>query len=309
MSQPLVVSIILNSNKCYDTLRCLDALTNNTYVNHTILVLDNASSDGSVPAIRARFPQVRVVELCENRGYTGNNNVGIRSALEMGADWVFVLNEDTFLAPDGLARMVEVGGSDPQIGIVGPMVYHDDEPDVIQSAGGRLGSRFDSIHIAKNEEDHGQFPEPHPVEWISGCAILVRRAVIEQIGLLDERFFYYWEETDWCLRARKQGWKVYHAPQAKLWHKGVQRNYHPSAAVTYYWTRNRFLLMEKEDAPVFMRLSVWWQTLSTIASWSVKPRWRHMRAHRDAALQGSLDYLRRQWGPMPSAKNNHNGDY
>ena len=149
--------------------------------------------------------------------------MGIKAALTQGAEWVFVLNEDTIVAEDCLARLVKAGQNDPRIGIVGPMVYHHNEPDTIQSAGGKIGKDWQTWHIAQNEKDQGQFPQAHFVDWISGCAILVRRDVIEQIGMLDERFFYYFEETEWCLRAKKKGWLVLHEPQAKLWHKGVQR--------------------------------------------------------------------------------------
>jgi GT2 family glycosyltransferase len=137
------------------------------------------------------------------------------------------------------------------------------------------------------------------VDYISGCAILVKRQVIEQIGGLDERLFYYWEETDWCARAREHGWKVLFAPQARLWHKGVQRDYRPGPNVTYYNTRNRFMFLSKHHAPFLVWLYAWLRTLLTLASWTVKPQWRQMREHRDAMWQGALDFLRKRWGMRP----------
>ena len=125
---------------------------------------------------------------------------------------------------------------------------------------------------------------------------MVRRAVIEQLGALDERFFYYWEETEWCVRASKNGWTILHVPQAKLWHKGVQRDYRPGPSVTYYSTRNHFLLLAKHNAPLRGWLVAWSDTLRTLISWTVKPRWRSMRAHRDAMWQGTRDFLRCRWG-------------
>src|SRR6266498_124865 len=135
MAQPLVITVILNTNRRADTLDCLQSLTQSSYPNNRIIVLDNASSDGSVPAIRAAFPAVQIIELTENLGYAGNNNVGIKAAIAQGADWVFVLNEDTILDPTCLEQLVDVGESNEKIGIVGPMVYHHDEPTIIQSAG------------------------------------------------------------------------------------------------------------------------------------------------------------------------------
>jgi GT2 family glycosyltransferase len=293
---PLVIIIILNTNRRDDTLAALASLAASDYPHQRTIVLDNASIDGSVEAIHLSYPKVEVIELEQNLGYAGNNNVGIQAALSRGAEWVFILNEDTVVAPICLTRLVEVGESDSRIGIVGPMVYHHDEPDVIQSAGGRMDRQWRAWHLAQNEVDQGQFSLPHSVEWISGCAIMVRRSVIEQVGGLDERFFYYWEETEWCLRARGHGWMILHVPKAKLWHKGVQRNYRPEPNVTYYNTRNRFLMLSKHKAPLRAWLVLWGQTLRTLASWSIKKKWRSMRKHKIAMWQGTLDFLNHHWG-------------
>jgi GT2 family glycosyltransferase len=297
--QSRVVPILLNTNRRDDTLACLASLRKNTYRNVAVLVLDNSSRDGSEEAIRSEYPEVQIIRLEQNRGYAGNNNVGIRAALEKGADWVFILNEDTILAPDCLARLVEAGDNDPRIGIVGPMVYHHDEPEVIQSAGGKLGRHWESLHIGQNEPESGRFTVPHEVDWISGCAIMVRRAVIEQAGMIDERYFYYWEETEWCIRAARKGWRVVHVPLAKLWHKGVQRDYHPGPEVTYYNTRNRLLTLSKHQAPPHVRLLVCAQMFRTLASWTLRPKWKEKRKHRNAMWKGMLDFVRKHYGQMP----------
>ena len=299
MSQPFVVSVILNTNRRQDTLECLASLTKSTYANHKIIVLDNASNDGSVMAIQTSYPEVQIIELTKNLGYAGNNNVGINAALAQGADWVWVLNEDTIIAPDSLAQLIEVTESDTQIGIVGPMVYHHDEPEFIQSAGGKMSRTWQPSHLAQNQPDQGQFTTPHQVDWLVGCAILVKAAVIKQIGLLDERFFYYWEETEWCIRASKKGWLLVHVPQAKLWHKGVQRNYQPKPSLMYYDTRNKLLLLAKHHAPIFAWFATGSRILRTLVSWTVKPKWRSRREHRDAMWYGLLDFLRQRWGQMP----------
>ena len=300
MKDPLVISVILNSNRRQDTLECLASLMQSSYPNHRAIVIDNHSNDGSVQAILTNFPTVQIVELAENHGYAGNNNVGIHYALEQGADWVFVLNEDTILAKDCLSRLLETGESDERIGIVGPMVYHHADPNIIQTAGGRLGSRWEAWHLAEDEEDRGQYQSPHLVEWVSGCGILVRRAVIEQVGVIDERYFYYWEETEWCLRAGKAGWQVMHVPKAKLWHKGVQRNHQPKPSVTYYATRNRLLTLFKHRAPASAQIFAWAQLLKILTVWSVRPRWKNMHAHRNAMWRGMVDFLFRRWGQIQS---------
>ena len=293
---PLVVTVILNTNRKEDTLAALHSLSANTYPRQQVIVLDNASTDGSVSAIRGSFPRVRIIELEQNLGYAGNNNVGIQAALDMNADWVFVVNEDITLAPDCIARLVEVGESDSQIGIVGPMVYHHDEPAVIQSAGGKMSPIWVSYHLSQNEMDTGKYSAPHEVDWVSGCAIMARGAAIRQAGMIDERFFYYWEETEWCLRIGKAGWKIFHVPRAHLWHKGVQRDYRPGPNVTYYSTRNRLLMLSKHRAPVAIWIATWGELIRRLISWTVKPKWRDMRPHRDALWQGIADFLHKRWG-------------
>jgi GT2 family glycosyltransferase len=168
-----------------------------------------------------------------------------------------------------------------------------------QSADGKRGA-IGKQHLGQNEQDQGQFSLAHEVDWISGCAILVRREVIKQVGMLDERFFYYWEETEWCLRARESGWRIMQVPQARLWHKGVQRDYEPNPSVTYYATRNRFLLFAKHGAPLSAWILACWQVLRTLTSWTTRPKWQSKRQHRDAMWHGAVDFIRHRWGRMPS---------
>jgi GT2 family glycosyltransferase len=300
MTLPLVISVILNTNRREDTLECLDALNRSTYPNQKVIVLDNHSEDGSVEAISSKFSSVQIMSLEENLGYAGNNNLGIKIALDQGADWVFILNEDTILDEECITNLVSVGASDESIGVLGPMVYHHDEPYVIQTAGGKFGPRWEMYHLAVDELDNGQFKDPHRVDWISGCGIMVRREVIEQVGMIDERYFYFWEETEWCLRAGKKGWKVMHVPQAKLWHKGVQYNHQPKPSVTYYATRNRLLTLAKHHAPLSTWVFTWGQLLRTLTSWTLRPKWRSKREHRIAMWRGIVDFLFRRWGQMPS---------
>ena len=170
---------------------------------------------------------------------------------------------------------------------------------MIQSAGGIFDRYWVALHIAKDEPDRGKFCEPYQVGWISGCGILLRRRLIEQIGMLDERFFIYWEETEWCLRAGKNGWKIMLVPQAKLWHKGVQRGFSPKPSFYYYTTRNRFLSLSKHHAPPIVWIVSIVQFFRIVTSWTVKPKWRSMRLNRDAMWHGLLDFLRHRSGPMP----------
>ncbi len=298
MSLPCVIAVILNTNHREDTLECLTSLEQNHYEQKKAILLDNSSIDGSVEAVAASFPDVLIIRLSANLGYAGNNNVGIDAAMKQGADWVLVLNEDTVLDPDCIQEMVSAGEADPKIGIVGPLVYHRSEPQVIQTAGGRMDRFLRGWHLAQDEPDRGEYREPIPVEWISGCAIMVRRAVIEQVGGIDARFFYYYEEFEWCLRSREAGWRIVCSPKAKMWHKGVQRNHQPKPSVTYYATRNHFLVLSKHNASWMAWIVNWCDTLRTLGSWTIKPKWRSKREHRDAMLRGIRDFLWHRWGMM-----------
>jgi GT2 family glycosyltransferase len=299
MTQPLLYIIVLNNNRRDDTLACLASLYCGDYQNFRVILLDYDSTDGSIDAVRAKYAEVETVTLDSNLGYAGNNNVGIKIALDRGADWVFILNNDTILDPSCLSRMVDAGDADAQVGMVGPMVYHFDEPEVIQSAGGKLEKYWRPIHLGMNELDQGQFKSVRQVDWLSGCAILVRRDLVEQAGALDPDYFLYWEETEWCIRAGQAGWKIVHVPNAKLWHKGVKRNYEPRPYITYYMTRNYLFTLAKHKAPLFVRMFAFSNILRTLLSWSVKPRWSSKRDHRNAMWRGLLDFLNHRVGPMP----------
>jgi len=296
ISLPSVTAVILNTNRRMDTLACIASLIDDGYPRLQMLILDNGSTDGSIEAIQAEYPQARIHRLAENLGYAGNNNVGLRLALERGADWVLVLNEDVVLGADSIERMLGAAEGDERAGIVGPLVLHYDEPQVIQSAGGLLGAGWQSTHIGQNTDNQGQFNTPRQVDWVSGCCLLARRAMIEALGGFDERFFYYWEETEWCLRARRAGWRVYLVPTANVWHKGVQRNYQPGPNTTYYWGRNWLKMLAKHHAPP----SVWIIALSilgrSLLSWTVRPKYRSQVPHRDALLEGIVDFARGRSG-------------
>jgi GT2 family glycosyltransferase len=296
-----VHTIIISNGRRDDTLACLAALQAAAVPGMRITVLDNASSDGTVEAIRTHFADVEVIVLPENRGYAGNNNLGMAMALEQGARWVFLLNDDADVAADCVQRMVTLGETEPRIAAVGSLVLHHDEPEVIQSAGGCIDTRLRPTHMLPNEPMSAAPRAPYEVDWASGCALLVRTAALREVGLLDERYFLYWEETEWCMRARAGGWRILVEPGARTWHKGVQRNYRPAPYVAYYYTRNRLLTLSKHRAPVQAWLVAYSEILRTLTSYSVRPRWRPQRAHRDAIWAGLVDYHRGHFGKRQTA--------
>ena len=124
--------------------------------------------------------------------------------------------------------------------------------------------------------------------------------MVDQIGMLDASYFLYWEDTEWCIRAAEAGWKVCHVPQAKVWHKGANRNFQPKPYQRYYFTRNRLYTLEKHNISFSMRMLIIASTLRTILKWSINPKRKILREHRNALWRGLVDYLRHHYGPMRS---------
>jgi len=294
VAKPKVAIIVLNWNGRDDTLACIASLLKIDYAAYEIVVVDNGSTDDSVAVIRAAYPQVTLLKTDNNLGYVGGNNVGLEYAGATQADYALLLNNDTEVAPDFLRLLVDVAEADPKVGIVGPTIYYFDQPDVIWSAGGGINwNKGLTWMIGVNETDKGQFGiAPRSVDFVTGCALLIKMSIVNLIGQLDSRFFAYYEETEWCVRVTRAGYKILHVPSSKLWHKISLVARGTSPIVHYYMTRNRLLFLESTQAS----WRAWLHTLlleyaRTLVSWSVRPKWRHMRAQRDVMLLAIGDYF------------------
>lgn len=290
---PRVMIVVLNWNRLADTLVCLESLSH-LDCPACKLVVDNGSTDGSAAAIREQFPDVAVVENGENLGFTGGNNVGLHLALEQGADYALLLNNDTEVAPDFLRLLVEAAEADPRIGVAGPTIYYYDQPRVIWSAGGDVDwQRGQTWMVGLNEQDVGQFgEEPREAQFVTGCALLVRMKAVREAGDLDERFFMYYEDNEWCVRIARAGYRVVHVPRAKIWHKIRPDAQADSPLIRYYMTRNRLLFLRTTGTAMRAWLhTLFGEYLRVLVSWSVRPQRRDRRAQRDAMLIALSDYF------------------
>jgi GT2 family glycosyltransferase len=217
---PLVYVIVVSWNGKKDTLECLASLQQLTYQNARIVVVDNASSDGTGDAICSAFPNAELIVNTSNLRFAGGNNVGIRRSLERGAEYVLMLNNDTVVDPEFLSRLVEAAEGNKQVGIVGPKIYYFDDPKCIWFAGGSIKWwRGRVTHIGIREEDNGRYDATTEVDYITGCCLLIKRKVIETIGMLDERYYIYGEDVDLCIRALRSGYKSIYVPSSRVWHK------------------------------------------------------------------------------------------
>ena len=213
-SNPRVACIVLNWNGWSDTIECLDALHQCTYLNVTVIVVDNGSTDDSVARIRAAHPDFLLLESGTNLGFAGGNNIGIRHALAHGADYLWLLNNDTKPAPDALSALVSKARTDARLGAVASICYDAGATSTVQIwAGGRVNLWIGYIHNSTT---------PRSDDWfhtLNGTSMLIARSALEDVGLLDEGFFLYWEDTEFCRRLRKKGWRLAAAPESRILHK------------------------------------------------------------------------------------------
>ena len=246
MTAPRIVVIVLNWNGKADTLQCLESLANLSYSNFETLVVDNGSQDGSVPAIRERFPGTKLIETGKNLGYAEGNNVGIVAALESGCDFVLLLNNDTVVDPILLTEFVKAAEERSDAGVFGAKIYRYTERD-IWYAGARWHPEFLRFEVVVDELEYGDaMGRLVETDYACGCALFVRRSVLENIGLLEPSFFLTYEEVDFCFRARRAGFAVLYVPRAIVWHKvSVSFGGAESPLMSYFMTRNYLLWTER----------------------------------------------------------------
>jgi GT2 family glycosyltransferase len=191
--------------------------------------------------------KLSILRIERNRGFTGGNNIGIAYILkERKTDYILLLSNDTVVDKEFLSELVKVGESDERVGVVGPTVYFYSDQNRIQSAGVKLYWNKGVANILRlNEIDDGQFDAIIEVDYVAGCALLAKKELFEKIGYLNTDYFAYWEETEWCVRAHKAGYKVLYVPKAKIWHKRASTTKKTSGFYEYHMARNMFWFMKQ----------------------------------------------------------------
>ncbi|MCK4800220.1 glycosyltransferase family 2 protein [Candidatus Parcubacteria bacterium] len=244
--QKEVYIIVLNWNGKDDTLECLKSLEKINYSNYKIVVVDNSSEDDSVSEIRRQFSSVKIIENKENLGFSGGNNVGIKYAINNGAHYVLLINNDTTVEKDFLNELVEIGESDEKIGVLGSKIYFYSEPSRIWFAGGKVNwLKNKGTHIGLDQIDSGQYDKIKEMDYLTGCCLLIKREVIEKIGVLSEDYFLYYEDTDFSLRAKNADYKIVYVPKSKIYHK-ISRSTKPgSSNYVYYHSRNGLTMAKR----------------------------------------------------------------
>jgi hypothetical protein len=258
--KPKIFIVILNWNGKQDTLNCLESVREIEYSNFTTLVVDNGSTDDSIESIQASFPEVEVIANGANLGYAEGNNRGITHALSNGADYIFILNNDAVVAPSILSKFVEVAENHPDAGIFGAKIYYKSEPNKIWFAGGTwLSHVAETSHDGFGLIDDGQsWEEVKEVDYVCGCTLFVKASIFRKLGLFEQKFFLTWEETDFCYKARRAGFRCLFVPSAKAWHRisGSFVGGEGGLLQQYFKTRNRLLWIER-NLPLKDRLVIY----------------------------------------------------
>ena len=215
-----VCIVILNWNNAEDTIECLRSVMAIHHVRPRIVVVDNGSHDGSPERIRSAFPVVDLLVNPENLGYAAAINIGIQRALEKGANWVFLLNNDTIVDAELLVELLNAGEAYPRVGVLSPKIYHYHDPERVWFAGG-VRRRFPPGigMLGYGRKDSPAYDRPRKIDYVTGCGMMVKAEVFRAIGLFDEAYFMYHEDLDFCERARREGYECLYVPTAKIWHK------------------------------------------------------------------------------------------
>jgi GT2 family glycosyltransferase len=239
---PSVAAIVVNWNLPDLTLACIAALRASLYPRLQIVLVDNGSTSGCLATLRRAAPDCTLLALPYNRGFAAAANAGIRHALAADADYILLVNNDAVAAPDMLALLVAEAQSDARAGIVAPLILYQDAPARIWRLGDRERAWLPIPRALWRDARVDAAPtQPLDVDYVTGCGMLVRRELIEQLGGFDERFTMYYEDADLCRRARQAGYRIRVVPVARLWHKVSQSARIDRPATALLWMRSRVL--------------------------------------------------------------------
>ncbi len=292
---PSVYIVVVNWNGWQHTVRCLKSLQALNYPDYQVVTVDNGSNDGSVERIRAAFPAINVIETGANLGFAGGANAGIRAALERDPAYVWLLNNDVEVEPDTLTQLVDAARAHERVGIVGPSVWRPPAGGQASMEPAAFVWRGEYRAVTACPEQSGQEPF-HLVDDLVGSSMLLDAAMLREIGLLDERFFHYWDDVEFCARARMAGWLVGHACRPHIWHVVGATVPTTSAQAQYYFVRNWLLFARwsGRGGLLTMLRRAPRMTLGLVLGrrWLLRGKWRVSVA----SLTGAADALRGRYG-------------
>jgi GT2 family glycosyltransferase len=243
---PKVYIVILNYNSYDDTAECIDSLKNIDYPNYSIVIVDNNSTDESQQKLRENFKDIYMIFSESNRGYANGNNLGIVYALNSGADYICVLNNDVVVEKDFLCEIIEEFEKDSLIGIAGACICDYYEKDKIQSFGANINLFTGLAQPSFKGDNYKKLNvESKEVDYLGGACFVIKKDVFSKIGKIPENYFLFFEETEFCLRAKKNGFKLVCLKKSRVYHKG-SATISKFAGLSYYFlNRNRVVFMRR----------------------------------------------------------------
>ena len=306
-AQARVCVVVLNWNGWQDTVACIESLRRST-LSAVVVVVDNGSTDGSPVHLRTLLDLswLELLLLPTNTGFTGGANTGLRRALTLGADYVLLLNNDATVEPQCIERLVAAVQGRMDVGLAGPGIVWADDPLHLWSGGMSI-----AWHRATILDHRGALAEAFAtdrlVQGLSGCALLVTREVLERVGLLDERYFAYYEDLDWCLRARAAGYRALYVGSARVAHHGSASSnrdagHSQSAFLNYLAARNLLLFWATHGPRVARPVTVAWQVVRVVraivlvTAGGLLLRRPGARIRAWALARGLIDAARRRFG-------------
>lgn len=246
-NNPLVYLLILNYRGYEDTCECIQSVLAIEYMNYRLLVIDNNSEDGSYEKLKKKFTDIEIIQTEKNSGYAGGNNVGIEYALEQGAEYIAILNNDVCVEKHFLNIIIQEMEDNRNIAISGPAVCEWNS-DIVQSAGAMVNLYNAEVELLYSGINYsGMQKEKIICDYVSGACLMVRASLINEIGKMPEMYFLFYEETDWCLQAAKKGYEVCCIPSVRIWHKESASVSKVSNLKQYYMDRNR-VIFERRNA-------------------------------------------------------------
>ncbi len=241
---PLVSIISVNYNQTQVTEAFLLSLQRISYPHYETFVVDNNSPSDGVGSLIPKFPQVKFIESAANLGFSGGNNLAVKEAK---GKYLLFINNDTEVEPDFLEPLVNCLESNARIGMASPKIKYFSEDNLIQYAGSGEMNTYTarSFFIGEKQKDDGRFDESRPTAFIHGAAMLVSTDAIKNVGLMEDDFFLYYEEFDWCARMKKAGYEIWYVADSLVWHKESVATGKNSPLKVYYQTRNRIFYVRR----------------------------------------------------------------
>nr|WP_298929758.1 glycosyltransferase family 2 protein [uncultured Allomuricauda sp.] len=279
--KPLVSIITINYNESEVTSDLLQSIRGLTYPNYEIIVVDNASPNDNPDSIKEKYPEVNLIKSKENLGFAGGNNLGLKQAK---GDYLLFINNDTIVPKGFIEPLVETLQEDKTIGMVSPKIKFHWDPTLIQYAGYTPMSHWTirNNSIGYHQKDDGDFDRAGETQSIHGAAMMVPKSVVENVGMMTEIYFLYYEEHDWAEMVKRAGYKIYYQPKSHILHKESVSTGKFSPLKTYYISRNRILFARRNFKPFQLFISLLFQCFVSIPKntlmFIIKREFEHLRA-------------------------------